>query len=160
VSLGLTDDDATQRRRFVEDPNLFNVLITRARQRLVVVTALTDPGDGLLGDYLTYARRPPQPRSEEQRLRGWPATLATELRRQGATVRQGYQVGAHVVDLVVGDGVDARAVECRLHPDGVDAHIARRRLLHDTGWAVVEAWPSRYDHDPIAAALDLLVQDH
>lgn len=92
-------------------------------------------------------------------MQAWSTTLAAELRRQGASVREQYRVGAHLVDVVVGDGAAARAVECQVHPDGVPAHIARRRLLHDTGWTVVEAWPSRHDHDPISAALDLLASD-
>ncbi|CAN5914873.1 hypothetical protein BH23ACT10_BH23ACT10_05850 [soil metagenome] len=74
-------------------------------------------------------------------------------------MRQSYRVGAHLIDLVIGDGADARAVECQVHGDGADAHIARRRLLHDTGWTVAEAWPSRHDHDPISAALELLAVD-
>ena len=60
ASLGLTPGDTAGRRRFVADPHLFNVLITRARERLIVVTALTG-ADGLLGDYLAYADKPPQP---------------------------------------------------------------------------------------------------
>ncbi|MEU8658292.1 AAA domain-containing protein [Actinoplanes philippinensis] len=41
VSLGLVDGDAAGRRRFVTDPQLFNVMITRARHRLVLLTSLT-----------------------------------------------------------------------------------------------------------------------
>jgi superfamily I DNA and/or RNA helicase len=36
ASLGLADDAAAGRHRFVADPNLFNVLVTRARRRMVV----------------------------------------------------------------------------------------------------------------------------
>ncbi|GIE74660.1 hypothetical protein Aph02nite_06100 [Actinoplanes philippinensis] len=43
VSLGLVDGDAAGRRRFVTDPQLFNVMITRARRRLVLLTSLTAP---------------------------------------------------------------------------------------------------------------------
>jgi hypothetical protein len=56
ASLGLVDGDAPARVRFVADPHLFNVMITRARRRLVVVTSLT-VGDGLLADYLGHAAR-------------------------------------------------------------------------------------------------------
>ncbi|GIF04229.1 hypothetical protein Asi03nite_17670 [Actinoplanes siamensis] len=57
VSLGLLDGDSPGRRRFVTDPQLFNVMVTRARRRLVVLSSLTSPS-GLLADYLTYAGSP------------------------------------------------------------------------------------------------------
>jgi len=39
--LGVGPSDPPGRRRFVEDPHLFNVMVTRARRSLVVVTSLT-----------------------------------------------------------------------------------------------------------------------
>lgn len=158
VSLGLTDEDPDQRRRFVEDPHLFNVLVTRARRRMIVVTALRDAGAGLLAGYLRHADHPTRAHEvpDDPPATGWPRRLAAELRRQGATVQEGYRVGAHRVDVVLGDGERARAIECRVHPDGPAAHLELRRLLHRTGWDVVEAWPSRHDDDPVRAALDLL----
>ena len=38
--LGIGGDDPAGRRRFVEDPHLFNVMVTRARRSLAVVTSL------------------------------------------------------------------------------------------------------------------------
>jgi hypothetical protein len=156
LSLGLTAADADQRRRFVEDPHLCNVMVTRARRRLVVVTSLDDAGDGFVADFLTHARRPPPPPpSAAAPGTPWVAALAEELERQGTTVRCGYQVGDDVLDLVIGDGAGARAVDCRVHPDGVAAHLARRRALHLAGWQVAEAWATRHDHDPVRAVLEL-----
>ncbi len=46
---------------FLQDPNLFNVLVTRAKREMVVVTSVDQeslPG-GLLADYLRYADHPP-----------------------------------------------------------------------------------------------------
>jgi superfamily I DNA and/or RNA helicase len=60
ASLGLVDDDSPARQRFVADPNLFNVLVTRARQRMLVVTSLHS-GNGIVGDYLAYSEAPPRP---------------------------------------------------------------------------------------------------
>jgi hypothetical protein len=61
LSLGLTSADADQRRRFVEDPHLCNVMVTRARRRMVVVTSLEDAGNGIVADFLEHARCPPAP---------------------------------------------------------------------------------------------------
>jgi hypothetical protein len=155
LSLGLTAADADQRRRFVEDPHLCNVMVTRARHRMVVVTSLQDAGDGVVAEFLAHAERPPNPPPSEAPAVPWVAELAAELERQEITVRCGYRVGDDVLDLVIGDGAAARAVDCRVHPDGVAAHLARRRALRGAGWRVTEAWASRHDHDPVRAVLEL-----
>jgi hypothetical protein len=69
----------------VENPNLFNVLITRARRHLIVVTALTTTWDGLLCSPTTW--RGAAGGGGGGVPEGWPALLAVELRRQGADVR-------------------------------------------------------------------------
>ncbi|MEN3614812.1 ATP-binding protein [Plantactinospora sp. ZYX-F-223] len=63
VSLAVTDPVPAGRMRFLTDPNLFNVMVTRARRRMVVLTSQSAP-NGLLGDYLRYAALPPEPRGE------------------------------------------------------------------------------------------------
>ncbi|MFD0971103.1 DEAD/DEAH box helicase, partial [Plantactinospora endophytica] len=63
VSLAVTDPVPAGRMRFLTDPNLFNVMVTRARRRMVVLTSQSAP-NGLLGDYLRYAAVPPEPRGE------------------------------------------------------------------------------------------------
>ncbi len=157
VSLGLADSAPAARRRFVADPNLFNVMTTRARRKLIVVTALTGtgkPGE-LIGDYLTYSEQPPAPPSAGDDPSGWTGALATELGRAGLEVRPGYPVGHWRVDLCVGSGPDAVALVCDLHPDGPAAHIERHRALHRAGWRVVEAFPTRWAGDAPRAAVEL-----
>lgn len=153
ASLGLTPADAPGRRRFVADPHLFNVLITRAREQLIVVTSLTT-ADGLLGDYLAYADKPP-PSDPGTDPAGWAATLSTELHRLGVPVRAGYAVGSWSVDLCVGAAESAIGVFCTVHPDGPAAHMARQRALHRTGWLLLDGFPSRWDGDPRRAALEI-----
>jgi hypothetical protein len=150
ASLGLAPGDTAARRRFVADPHLFNVLITRARERFVVVTALAT-ADGLLGDYLAYAEKPPVPEPGPDAT-GWAAALTAELHRLGARVRPGYPVGSWQLDLVVGDGL---GVLCGVHPDGPAAHIRRQRALHRAGWELADAFPSRWHGDPRRAALEI-----
>ncbi|MFI5937030.1 AAA domain-containing protein [Actinoplanes sp. NPDC051494] len=150
AALGLAPSDPAGRRRFVADPHLFNVMITRARQRLVVVTALPDP-DGLLGDFLAYAEKPPVPEPGPDPV-GWAGSLTAELRKLGVPVRPGYRVGPWTVDLCVGPAATAAGVFCSVLPD---AHIARHRALRRSGWRLIDAFPEIWHHDPRRAALEI-----
>ncbi|MCI4065738.1 AAA domain-containing protein [Micromonospora sp. R77] len=154
ASLGLVDTDPPARHRFVADPNLFNVLVTRARRRLTVVTSLRS-AEGLVGDYLAYAGQPPPVAPDVAPTDGWTAAVAQELRRLGVPVRAGYPVGRWRVDLCVGAGADAVGVICGVHPEGVAAHVERQRTLSRAGWRLVDVYASRWSDDPIRAALDL-----
>jgi hypothetical protein len=128
-------------------------MITRARSRLVVVTALTG-ADGLVGDYLRYAAGPPQP-AEPGPAEGWTAELGAELARLGVPARTGYPVGAWRIDLCAGPAERPVAVLCGVHPDGPEAHLARQRALARAGWRLVDAFPSRWHGDPRRAALEV-----
>ncbi|GAA0523899.1 hypothetical protein GCM10010172_00340 [Paractinoplanes ferrugineus] len=151
VSLGLLPGDPAGRRRFVSDPHLFNVMITRARRRMVVVSSLAD-ADGLLGDYLTYASAAPARTGGQMPVpTGWAAELADELARLDVPVLPAYAVGPWTIDLVLGEV----GVLCGPHPGGPDAHLARQRALHQAGWQLVDAFPSRWNGDPRRAALEL-----
>lgn len=155
VSLGLSDEDPMGRRRFAANQNLFNVMITRARQRLIVVTSLTE-ADGLIGDYLRYSEQVPDP-VEPARASGWTGALAVELERNGLPVRVGYPVGRWTVDLCVGEGADAVGLICAAHPDGVAAHLERQRALAGLGWRLRDAFASRWNGDAVRAGLEIAV---
>lgn len=158
ASLGLVDGDSPARRRFVADPNLFNVLVTRARQKMVVVTSLTS-ADGIVGDYLEYAgtvgRPAPADPAAHEAASGWAAALAGRLRESDVPVRAGYPVGRWRLDLCMGSGAGAVGLICGVHPDGPEAHIERQRTLLTAGWRLVDAFPSRWAGDPLRAAIDL-----
>ena len=174
VALGLMPADPPGRRRFVADPHLFNVMITRARRRLVVITSVDRP-DGLLGDFFRYAAGPLTISSEAAAAapeeggwatsdangwatsdaNGWAAQLARELRRLDVEVRPRYAVGRWTLDLCIGPVDAPLGVVCAVHPDGPDAHLERRRVLHRAGWRLVDAFASRWSGDPRRAALEL-----
>jgi len=155
VSLGLLPADPAGRRRFVTDPHLFNVMITRARRRLIVVTTLAT-SDGLLGDYLTYASAALGHQTDISDFSGeWVRALATELERLEVVVRVGYRVGPWVVDLCVGSGDEPVGVFCGPHPEGAEAHLDRQRALHQAGWRLIDAFASRWADDPRRAALEI-----
>jgi hypothetical protein len=150
ASLGLLDGDSPARQRFVGDPNLFNVLVTRARTRMLVVTSLTG-GNGIVGDYLAYSESPPPPVVRPLGTDGdWTARLGRQLSRL-AEVRADYPVGGWTVDLCVGEV----GLICRVHPDGPAAHVERQRTLLRAGWSLRDAFPSRWHDDEMRAALDL-----
>jgi hypothetical protein len=156
--LGLGPDDPPGRRRFVEDPHLFNVMVTRARRSLVVVTSLPPPEgppDGLVEQYLVHADRPPAPPTGGGCPTPWGDAVARELREAGVPVRAGYPVGRWVVDLCIGAGTGAVGVETAVHPEGVAAHLSRHRALAAAGWRLVDGFPTRWDGDPTRAAIEL-----
>jgi hypothetical protein len=154
ASLGLVEGDAPARQRFVADPHLFNVMVTRARRRMHVVTSLVD-GQGLVGDYLAYSLAPPAPIHRPLGTDAvWPDRLGRELAAQGLRVRADYPVGRWTVDLCV----EQVGLICRPHPDGPAAHIDRQRTLLRAGWTLVDAFASRWADSPARAAVELARQ--
>jgi hypothetical protein len=155
VSLALTPDDASGSRRFVEDPNLFNVMVTRARRRLIVVSGLDPDADGLIGSYLSWAERAPSPPRLRDVEIAWVNELALELARLGLPTRVGYPVGPWTVDICAGEGEQALGLEACVHPAGARTHIQRHRELTAAGWRLVDAYPSRWEGDAVRAALTI-----
>ena len=154
---------ASRSRAFLEDPNLFNVLVTRAREHLVALATAEDPPAGLFADYLRWAVTPPPAvagcggsGTASGQAQKWRNQLAEVIIDAGVVVRIDYPVGRWTVDLVVGDGVDAVAVATSVHPDGVDAHIARHLALDALGWTQIHAFRVRFDADPVPVAMDLI----
>lgn len=155
ATLGLADGSAPATRRFVEDPNLFNVLATRARRRMVVVTSLPpDPG-GMLGEFFDHARRPPAAPDTAPPEDRFTVELARELAGLGHEVRSGYPVGTHQLPLVLASTGRPRALDTRPHPDGPAAHLRMRLLAQRCGWEVTDAFPTVFDADPVTAAIAL-----
>jgi len=155
ASLGVADGDAAGRKRFIANPNLFNVMITRAREHLHVVTALSEP-DGLVGEFIDYADHPPSSPVDGSGGDAWTAALAEALAGSGATVRRDYPVGHWRIDLAVGEGEGAVGVVCAVHPEGPEAHLARHRELRRAGWRLVDAFPSTFADDAARAAVTVL----
>jgi hypothetical protein len=132
--------------------------VTRARRSLVVVTALppaAGPAEGLVEQYLEHADRPPARPAVRACPTSWGDALALELAENGLVVRTGYPVGRWTVDLCIGEGDQAVGVETAVHPRGAAAHLERHRALVDAGWRLVDGFPTRWDHDPTRAAVEL-----
>jgi hypothetical protein len=138
VCLGVDPDAARNTWRFVEDPHLFAVLTTRAREHVTVVHSAV-PKTGLVADYLAQADSPPG-RPPDAPVSSWAATLADGLREAGVDVVTGYPAGRHTVDVCVYASTPF-AVVTDPHPDGPDAHVDRAVSLVRNGWRVLDALP-------------------
>jgi len=160
ASMALSAADLGSSLRFVEDPNLFNVLVTRARSEMIVVTSLNadELPKGILADYLRHAHHPPLPSEVNRPPTGWVADLARELSGYSVSLVPNYPVAGWQVDLAVGDGARAFGVECSIHPLGAAAHIERHQALRRAGWRLTDCYQSRWLTRPEAAAASLAGQ--
>ena len=141
ASLGLGPDSAATSWRFVEDPHLFAVFVTRARRRLVLLCSADPPHGGLLQAYLDQAGRPPG-RPKGGQAGPWARAIAEELELAGVDVVTGYPSGRHRVDVCVHVPDRSIGIECGLHPAGPAAHIERHLDLDRRGWELLDAYRS------------------
>ncbi|MEZ5177630.1 MAG: hypothetical protein R2746_04910 [Acidimicrobiales bacterium] len=155
LALGLSPDDPGGRRAFVENRNLFNVMVTRARTRQVVLTTVDGGGDGLLSRYLAHAPRAPSPAPDAGTRDPWALELRAELARAGVATRAGYVVGPWTLELVLDDDHEAIALETCVHGGDPDLHLDRHLALAGLGWRFVEAYPTRWGRNSARAALEL-----
>lgn len=140
VGQGPSTPLALDRLDIYEDPNILNTVITRARYDVYVILghAVDDLPDGLWRSYLESEDRPPYPTRSRVADESWKRLLAAETEQVGdLDVRIDYQVGPHLIDLVVGPGRLAFGVFTAVHRDGVDAHIERYFALRDLGWKLM-----------------------
>ncbi len=144
ISLAVDDDSPAGSFTFIENRNLFNVMVTRAKKHCTVITSLQHRRPGLIADYLEHGEQPSPPPQSIGEVGRWTREIEGFLLHQGIAVRSGYPVGHERVDLVVGEGSDAVALDCEVHPEGADAHIARRLLLDAMGWQVLDVFESRW----------------
>ncbi len=140
--------------RFLQNPNLFNVLVTRAKREMVVVTSVADVDlpRGLLADYLRHAEHAPRPADAASPPAGWTADVQRELEGFGIAVVPSYPVAGWAVDLAIGEAEQAIGVETAVHPRGAEAHIEQHLALRRAGWEMADAYQSRWLTDPAAAA--------
>ncbi len=131
---------------FLNQENLFNVSVTRARSRQVIFTSLDMrglPHGHLVTAYLQYAAEclegdaPEMVTSRE----GFTGELADALRAQGYTIWFEYPVAGFQIPLVASGKNATLAIECDgvpatyPLPDGIDP-VARQAILERAGWRV------------------------
>jgi hypothetical protein len=144
--------------RFLADENLFNVMITRARHEIVVITSLPRDTAGLTGDYLRHADAPPAEPASTSPTHRLARAVAADLTRSGVAVATGYPAGRHTIDLVLGSGEHALGVLFGVHPDGPDAHIDRRLALTRAGWHLRDVYATRWQDQAEQLAVELALE--
>ena len=142
IVVGIDHTSPPGRARFLENANLFNVLVTRARNEIdVFATEVSEPSS-LIGRYLTWARTPLDMRLSAAAARNATAeTFGQACRFGGASVTNSFPVGRHDVDLVLEYETNVIGVLCGTHPDGATAHLDRYAMLRQAGWDVVDLIP-------------------
>lgn len=166
------DDPASGRAwSFVNYPSLFNVMVTRARTRMVVITSVANP-PGLAGDYVRHGAEVLGAVGAEGNARtlatsaakGWVGDVASVLVDAGFEVETGYQVGRYEVDVVLRNvtGPNGEPVAVCCLPG--ERHLDRELLLHRLGWHVVYAfrgeWSGRLTRLAIELNDQLTKRDH
>ena len=79
ASLGVGHEADSASWRFVEDPHLFTVLVTRSRRHFTVVVSGDPPAGGLVAAYLAQADTPPGPPTGGPPASAWVAEVADGL---------------------------------------------------------------------------------
>ena len=143
ASWAVGEDELDKAWQFVNQRNLFNVMVTRAREKMVVVTSRAEP-PGLAGEYVQWAEPLIDLVTDIDLDDPWVKRVAEALGDVGVPVRVGYRVGRHVVDLVAGEGEQAIAIDCVPHVDGPLAHIDRAMMLRRAGWRTSDAYESKW----------------
>jgi hypothetical protein len=160
LSTSIDKDSHPSSLRFLENPNVFNVAITRARRSLVVVTSV--PHDelpsGLLSDYLLHAAQTLEPhRPGEQFDNDFEERLAKELAKQNVSLWPNFESAGVRIDLVAGEVDRHLAILCDgLSEDANDEidSLTCHRLLTRAGWSVSRVpqrswtadWYACYEH--------------
>jgi len=143
--------------RFLEDPNLFNVAITRARRSLVVLTSVrpSDIPAGLLQSFLLYAESKAVPEDLPDRFESdFERQVAEALRDAGYRVISQYPSAGYRIDLVVTNGHVSVAVECdgptHFQADGTytTEDVQRHLVLSRAGWEIYRIPYHSWIRDP------------
>jgi hypothetical protein len=147
--------------RFLQSPNLFNVAITRARHRLIVVTSmrLDELPAGLLRDFLLHAGDgwiPQQSPDESGCL--VESTIVRELKSEQIDIWTGFRSAGSRINVVAMGEESAIAVMCdgSNHQGTPISVLASQRRLARAGW-IVNRIPHRTLHKDWNACLSKII---
>lgn len=155
ASLGVGPDQDSASWRFVDDPHLFTVLVTRARRHFTMVVSAVPPAGGLMAAYLEQADTPPGPPPNGPSANAWVEDVADGLRSGDVPVITSYPCGRHLIDICIDRPGDV-AIQAAVHRNGPEAHVNRHLALMRSGWTVLEAFPSRWSERRGELIVDLL----
>ena len=143
--------------RFLQDPNLFNVAITRAKRRLIVLTSVrpSDIPAGLLQSFLLHAETKAVGEDLPDRFDSdFERQVAEALRDAGYRVISQYPSAGYKIDLVATNGHDSLAIECdgptHFQADGTytTEDVQRHLVLRRAGWEIYRIPYHSWINDP------------
>ena len=146
LSLSLDPHYHRMTLKFLETPNVFNVAITRAKKKLIVISSveISDLPNGLLKDFLLHAEHSlDKTLSKENYDSQFERDVAKELVTLGFSVWPQYESAGFKLDLVVGDNKNFIAVECDgpthfdLEERASFKDVWRQKILERAGWTFV-----------------------
>lgn len=152
--LGLAAEPNASGLRWLQRPDVFNVMTSRAREEVHVVTRVDVDRlpAGLLRDYLRWADD-----TDDVTVLGevstWSAAVADALEALGHDVQRGYQVGPWTVDVVLPNLREPFGLECSLPSAGAQATLQRRHMLADLGWTILPMHEASWSNEATDAAL-------
>ena len=152
-----------------------NVAVTRARQRLTLVSSfssrdvdpdrVTSAGARLLCDYLEYTdsggAAAGEPAPQHTGLSPFEADVAERLAEQGITVVPRYGVGGYRVDFAAAHPAEPGRMVLAIEADGAsyrdsrsarDRDRLRKEHLERLGWTFHRIWSTNWFTDPAAEA--------
>ncbi|MEK6237036.1 MAG: AAA domain-containing protein, partial [Planctomycetales bacterium] len=142
--------------RFLQNPNLFNVAITRARRMMIVVSSVKadELPPGLLQSYLRHAEETPRPGERgKQTGRELVDGLARMIRGDDVEIQLSFRSAGLTIDMAVADDRNFAAVLCGPEQqeleDQPDA-LTRRRILARAGWKIKRVFARAWREDPHA----------
>ncbi len=153
--------------RFLENPNLFNVAVTRARKQQYVVTSVgvDELPPGLLRDYLHHAAEPWQSHcATGKAMSDFENQLVQQLEKQQIATWPGFEAAGVRIHVVASHGDRHVAILCDGPETAIDPALdalTTHRLLFRAGWQVRRI-PHRTWHDDWFACCDMVrhVLDH
>lgn len=145
LAVGTGEDDSAW--RFVNQSDLFNVMVTRARENVIVVTSNASP-PGVAGNYVKWADEFSPKDLDTSLVNPWIQRVAQALELFDIPVRTGYRVGRYVIDIVAGTDTNAIAIDCHVSANHVTEHIDRAMLLRRAGWRTADAYESKWSEEP------------
>ncbi len=157
ASLAVGPDEPDKAWQFVNQANLFNVMVTRAREQMAVVSSVEQP-PGLAGEYVLWSEPLVDIVTDADVSDPWVREVAAAFRDAGVRARTGYRVGHHIVDVVAGDGENAVAIDCVLHHEGPEQHLDRGLHLRRMGWQTAEAYETQWRGRLAEFVVELLTQ--
>ncbi len=145
LSLSIDHNAIARSLYFLETENVFNVAITRARKRLIVISSVhpKELRRGLLKEYLEYIESGlPNENPKDKFDSQFEQDVTGALREKGLDVWTQYPTANFLIDLVVSDGQNSIAVECDgpYHEETqlqIVQDAERQRILERAGWQFV-----------------------